>query len=125
MRESKATAGYFRGGIPYNRSGRGPRPLVVFQGLLFENKPQPGPMARLYKFLEEEYTIYVVLRKPGLPRDYTMKDMADDYAAMVREEFGGPVDVIGVSTGAPSPSTSPPTIRIWSAGWYFIRAPTS
>lgn len=25
--------------------------------------------------------------------------MADDYAAMIREAFGGPVDVIGVSTG--------------------------
>jgi pimeloyl-ACP methyl ester carboxylesterase len=25
--------------------------------------------------------------------------MADDYAAMIREEFGGPVDLIGVSTG--------------------------
>ena len=28
-----------------------------------------------------------------------MKDMADDYARMVREEYGGAVDVIGVSTG--------------------------
>jgi hypothetical protein len=35
--ESKATAEYFRSGLPYNRSGPGPRPLVVFQGLLFEN----------------------------------------------------------------------------------------
>jgi len=25
--------------------------------------------------------------------------MADDYAAMIREEFGGPVDVIGISAG--------------------------
>jgi pimeloyl-ACP methyl ester carboxylesterase len=30
---------------------------------------------------------------------YTMTDMADDYAAMIAEEFGRPVDVIGVSTG--------------------------
>lgn len=28
-----------------------------------------------------------------------MGDMADDYAAMIKEEFGGPVDVIGVSAG--------------------------
>jgi pimeloyl-ACP methyl ester carboxylesterase len=100
--ESKATAGYFRSGLPYNRSGQGPRPLVVFQGLLFENKPQPGLMVRFirfYKFLEEEYTVFEVLRRPGMPRGYTMKDMADDYARMIREEFGGPVDVIGVSTG--------------------------
>jgi pimeloyl-ACP methyl ester carboxylesterase len=102
MTGSKATAGYFRGGLPYNRSGHGPHPLVVFQGLLFENKPQPGLMVRLfrfYRFLEEEYTVYEVLRRPGMPRGYTMKDMADDYASMIREEFGGPIDVIGVSTG--------------------------
>ena len=30
---------------------------------------------------------------------YTFNDMAADYAAMIREEFGGPMDVIGVSTG--------------------------
>ncbi len=93
------SAGYFRSGLPYNRSGHGPRPLVVFQGLMFENKPQPGWIPRLYKFLEDDYTVYSVLRKPGLPRGYTLANMADDYAVMIREEFGGPVDVIGVSTG--------------------------
>ena len=102
MRDSKGTAGYFRSGLPYNRSGHGIRPLIVFQGLFPENKPQSKLLVRLfhlYKFLEDEFTVYEVLRKPGMPRGYTMKDMADDYAMMIREEFGGPVDVIGVSTG--------------------------
>ena len=94
----KAT-GYFRSGLPYTRLGRGPRPLVVFQGLMFENKPQPGFMILGYGSLQDDYTAYVVLRRPGLPHGYTLKDMADDYAAMIREEFGGPIDVIGVSTG--------------------------
>jgi pimeloyl-ACP methyl ester carboxylesterase len=85
--------------LPYNRLGHGPRPLVVFQGLLFENKPQSGLMIRGYKFLKDDYTVYVVLRRPGLPHGYTLKNMADDYATMIREEFGGPIDVIGVSTG--------------------------
>ena len=98
MAPSKAT-GYFRCGLPYSRCGRGPRPLVVLEGLAFENKPQTGFMFRLYRSLQADYTVYVVLRKPGLPHGYTLKDMADDYAAMIREEFGGPVDVIGVSTG--------------------------
>jgi glycosylphosphatidylinositol transamidase (GPIT) subunit GPI8 len=44
---------------------------------------------RFYKFLEEEYTVYEVLRRPGMPHGYTMKDMADDYARMIREQFGG------------------------------------
>ncbi|MBN2004655.1 MAG: alpha/beta hydrolase [Anaerolineae bacterium] len=93
------SAGYAHNGLPYNRFGRGLRPLIVFQGLMFENKPQYGLTFSMYRFLEDEYTVYIVLRKPGLPVGYTMQDMADDYAAMIRQEFGGPVDVIGVSTG--------------------------
>ena len=99
MTRSIRNAGYFRSGMPYNRLGHGPRPLVVFQGLMFENKPQPAAMHNMYKPLENDYTVYVVLRRPGLPASTTLKDMADDYAAMVQEEYGGPVDVIGVSTG--------------------------
>jgi pimeloyl-ACP methyl ester carboxylesterase len=30
---------------------------------------------------------------------YSMQNMSDDYATMIREEFGSSVDVIGVSTG--------------------------
>ena len=103
MSRSKVIAGYFRSGLPYNRFGHGSRNLVVFQGLLFENEPLSGLMVRFflrtYKFLEEDYTTYIVTRKPGLPDGYSMQNMADDYAEMIKEEFGGPVDVMGVSTG--------------------------
>jgi pimeloyl-ACP methyl ester carboxylesterase len=98
MAQPSSSTGYFRNGLPYVRSGKGPKPLVIFQGLMFENKPQPG-MTFGYRFLEKDYTLYAVLRKPGLPQGYTLKEMADDYAEMIRQEFGGPVDVIGVSTG--------------------------
>jgi pimeloyl-ACP methyl ester carboxylesterase len=98
MAEKKPPSGYFRNGLPYNRAGLGPKPLVIFQGLMFENKPQAG-MTFGYKFLEKDYTLYAILRKPGLPQGYTLKDMADDYAETIDQEFGGPVDVIGVSTG--------------------------
>jgi pimeloyl-ACP methyl ester carboxylesterase len=101
--KSQETAGYFSSGLPYNRIGHGPRILVVFQGLRFENKPLTGISAPLmlsiYSFLHEAYTTYAVTRRPGLPDGYSMQDMADDYAGMIREEFGGPVDVIGTSTG--------------------------
>jgi len=53
----------------------------------------------MYKLLREEYTAFIVTRKPGLPDGYSMQQMSDDYAMMVKEEFGGPVDVIGLSTG--------------------------
>jgi pimeloyl-ACP methyl ester carboxylesterase len=98
MTEKLPSSGYFRGGLPYVRAGKGPKPLVIFQGLMFENKPQSG-MTFGYGFLEKDYTLYAVLRKPGLPQGCTLKDMADDYAGMIRQEFGGPVDLIGVSTG--------------------------
>ena len=103
MTKTRVTTGTFQNGLPYNRLGHGPRTLVVFQGLQFANKPLTGLSARLmlstYSFLREEYTTYVVSRKPGLPDGYTLQNMADDYAMMIREEFGRPVDVIGTSTG--------------------------
>lgn len=100
--KEKAT-GYFPNGLPFNRFGYGPRTLVVFQGLLFEDKPMTvlasPAMPGRYRFLEDDYTIWIVMRKPGLPAGYTLRDMADDYAAMIRDQFGEPVDVIGISTG--------------------------
>ncbi len=96
--ESYPSAGYFRCGLPCNRSGKGSRPLIIFQGSLFENKPHAG-MTFGYGFLEKDYTLYALLRKLGLPQGYTLKDMADDYAELIGEEFAGAVDVIGVSTG--------------------------
>jgi pimeloyl-ACP methyl ester carboxylesterase len=94
------SAGYLKCGMAFNRLGSGPTPLIVFQGLMFENKPQPAAMVNMYRFLGNEYTVYIVLRKPGLQNGCTLKEMADGYAAMMREEFGnGPFDVIGVSTG--------------------------
>ena len=103
LTRSNESAGFFRNGLPFNRFGEGPRIAVVFQGLLFENKPMTGipalGMARIYRFLGSEYTTYVVTRRPGLPDGYTLRDMANDYAHVIREEFGKPVDVIGTSTG--------------------------
>ena len=103
MRKSQADAGYFHNGLPYNRMGHGSRPLVVFQGTVFENKPLSPMMnwvyTSFYKPLAADFTIYSVLRKPHMPEGYSMKDMADDYAAMIEEEFGEPVDVIGISSG--------------------------
>lgn len=99
----KNSAGCFRSGIPYNKFGSGPRIIVCFQGLMFENKPLHGLAARvfggMYDSLNKDYTVYIVTRKQGLPEGYTLSDMAGDYANMIKEEFGGPVDVLGMSTG--------------------------
>ena len=66
---------------------------------MFENRPKSRLTIRMYNFLCEDYRVYAVLREPIMPHGATLQDMAGDYAAMFREEFGGPLDVIGVSTG--------------------------
>ena len=44
----KSSRGYFKGGMPYNKTGGGPKTLVIFQGLVFENKPMPGFMEKQF-----------------------------------------------------------------------------
>jgi len=105
MAKLKVTNGYFNNGIPYARMGSGSRILVIFDGLDFSHKPPSGFMLRMtassYKPLGYDFTIYYVRRKPGLPLGHSMQDMSNDYATMIRDELGGPVDIIGLSTGGP------------------------
>ncbi|MBN1368985.1 MAG: alpha/beta hydrolase [Dehalococcoidaceae bacterium] len=103
MTAGKVTTGYTRNGLPYGCFGRGKRNLVVFEGLSFEHKPPSRFTLRMsigfLKVLEDEYRIYLVNRKPGLPKGYTLAEMAHDYACMVRDELGGRADIMGISTG--------------------------
>lgn len=66
---------------------------------MLEHAPPPAFAVAMYRFLARDRSVFVVLRRPGLPRGTTIADMAADQAAMIREAFGGPVDVIGTSTG--------------------------
>jgi len=95
--------GFFGNGIPYVRFGKGENTLLVFSGGP-GNDPPSGLMLRTFtsgfKRIAQNYVIYVVTRKFGLPEGYTTRDMSEDYVAMIRDEFdGGPVDVVGVSYG--------------------------
>ena len=49
--------------------------------------------------LEDSHRIWIVSRRPGLPPKYSLSNMSDDYAVMIRNELGGTADIIGVSTG--------------------------
>ena len=95
--------GVFSNGIPYARFGMGEKALLVFSGGP-GNDPPSGLMLRnftsRFKRLAQNYVIYFVTRKFGLPEGYTTRDMSEDYAVMIRDEFdGGPVDVVGMSYG--------------------------
>jgi len=95
--------GFFEDGLPYAKMGSEPKILLNIEALSFEHEPLSGFMLNRFKksnylFLED-YTVYLVGRRPNLPDDYLMDKMAEDYAEMIRREFKGPVDVVGVSTG--------------------------
>jgi len=100
---ASAESGHFESGLPFNRFGTGPTHVVVFQGMQFENKPASGLTLRylrnLYRQLEADYTIHLVTRRPGPPEGYSLRDMSNDYAAMARAEFDGPLDIVGLSAG--------------------------
>jgi pimeloyl-ACP methyl ester carboxylesterase len=103
MARGKVINGYSANGLPYACFGNGPRNLVVFDGLNFRHKPPSGATLRMtYGYLEglaSSYRVYIVGRRPGLPPGYSLRDMSDDYAVMIKNELGGRVDIIGVSTG--------------------------
>src|SRR4030043_2063431 len=103
MAKRRAMTGYSGNGLPYACIGNGSRNLVVFDGLDFRHKPQSGIMLRMstgyLKGLTNDYRIYFVSRRPGLPPGYSLRDMSDDYAVMIKDELGGAGDIIGVSTG--------------------------
>ena len=103
MAGGKATTGYSGNGLPYACMGNGARNLVVFDGLDFRHKPPSGIMLRMtYGYLRglaNDYRIYIVSRRPSLPPGHSLQDMSDYYAVMIKNDLGGAVDVIGVSTG--------------------------
>ncbi|MFC6905620.1 alpha/beta hydrolase [Halalkalicoccus tibetensis] len=90
--------------FPYVRVGDGPRTLVFVPGVtdpLFDgNYPRIAAhlFRRYYHRFADEYTVYVISRPRGLEAGKTIRDMADDYARAIGEEFGS-ATVWGLSMG--------------------------
>jgi pimeloyl-ACP methyl ester carboxylesterase len=88
------------GPLPYAALGDGP-PVAVLAGLSPTTglagdtmvRATAGPFAALPRRL------FVFNRRPGLPRGMTMAQLAAEHADALRGIDGGPVDVIGSSTG--------------------------
>jgi pimeloyl-ACP methyl ester carboxylesterase len=103
MLKAETNSGYSKNGLPYMRLGTGKRIIVIFDGLDFSHKPPHGMEMMMSGYLKKlvaaGYAVYQVRRKPNLPSGYSMKDMADDYAVMIKEELNYPVDIMGLSTG--------------------------
>jgi pimeloyl-ACP methyl ester carboxylesterase len=96
------TEGMLKGGLPYLSFGEGP-PLVVFPGLGMTNANPTGLQrwgeVRLLAPLARTFTVYRIGRRIGLKPNTTMADLVNDYAEALADEFGGPVGVLGISTG--------------------------
>ena len=92
-------------GHPFARIGDGQRVVLYIPGLSFTAEPpKPADVGRGWKhWLEpiERYglTFVHVGRRADLPPGSTSAAVADDYAAVVREQWGRPVGVMGISSG--------------------------
>ena len=88
-------------GLPCLAFGEGP-PLVVFPGMGMSNANPSGIQrwgeTRLLAPLAHAFTVYRIGRRVGLKPETTITDLANDYAEALKE-FGGPADVVGISTG--------------------------
>jgi pimeloyl-ACP methyl ester carboxylesterase len=97
-----AQEGTLEGGLPCLSFGQGP-PLVVFPGIGMTNSNPTGIQRwgelRLLSPLARAFTVYRVGRRVGMRSGTTISDLANDYAVALEEEFDGPVDVLGISTG--------------------------
>jgi pimeloyl-ACP methyl ester carboxylesterase len=101
-RRPKPATGTFSSGIAYARFGTGPKPLLW----LARSEGPPGGLdlmmmwPTLRPFVEHGYSAWVLSNPRNMPKGHTLADMADDYADLIAEEFGGKADlVIGHSTG--------------------------
>ncbi len=95
--------GFSEEGLPYARMGTKSDIIFNLEALSFNQEPPSGFMLKQFikasKPFTDDYTVYLVGRRPNLPDNYLFDQMADDYAVMIRREFDRPVVVMGTSTG--------------------------
>jgi pimeloyl-ACP methyl ester carboxylesterase len=94
----------FANGMEYLTWGDGPRTLLSIQGGPGSFLPT-GSMARMIvrqhrPYLDAGFAVWIVTRRRDMPAGHGVADMADDYAQVIADEFGGRVDlVVGESYG--------------------------
>jgi pimeloyl-ACP methyl ester carboxylesterase len=92
-------------GHPYARIGSGSRPVLSLPGLSFiaeaSTAKASGRLWRtwLHPIARHDLTVMDVGRRPDLPPGSTAADIADDYATVIRQQWGTAVGVMGFSSG--------------------------
>lgn len=89
------------GKIPYAAVGTG-EPILVFSGLwpitgVANDRLVRGATAPLAKAVGRRLVVFN--RRRDMPEGFTMEDIAAEYSDAMESEFGGPLDVLGISTG--------------------------
>ena len=101
----KPVTGIFPNGMAYLRWGTGPKNLLWIPGGPGNTVPSGMFLSRVLlraarPLVEDGYTLWVVARKQNMAKGHAMADMAEDYAGLIADEFGGRVDLlVGVSYG--------------------------
>ncbi len=90
------------GALPFAAVGRGPV-VVVLGGLAPVTGVRSDRLVRSMlggmRVLARTRRVLLVNRRPDLPAGMTMAQLAAEHADGLREQFGEPVDLVGVSTG--------------------------
>jgi pimeloyl-ACP methyl ester carboxylesterase len=92
-------------GHPYARIGSGSRLVLSIPSLSFIAEPTtPKAAERQWRawqpsIAEHDLAVVSVGRRPDLAPGSTAEDIADDYATVIREQWGRPVRVMGFSSG--------------------------
>lgn len=86
--------------MPYIRFGNGQRTFVIIIGMNMTGLAGlAGPVSDAYRIFTDDYTVYVFDRIDPLPDDYSVREMAHDIAAAMRQLGLSSADVMGVSQG--------------------------
>ena len=103
--QTEVETGILPSGQPYSRIGSGSRLVLSLPGLSFiAEASTPKAARRLWRtWLEpiarHDLTVMDVGRRPDLSPGSTAADIADDYAAVIREQWARPVGVMEFSSG--------------------------
>jgi pimeloyl-ACP methyl ester carboxylesterase len=103
--DAMVETGVLPSGHPYARIGTGSRVVLSIPGLSFTAEPaKPASVRRAWKrwmapIERHGLTVVDVGRRADLPPGSSSVDIADDYATVIREQWGSAVGVMGISTG--------------------------
>jgi pimeloyl-ACP methyl ester carboxylesterase len=100
----RPTRGVFGNGMAYTRHGEGPTSLLFVPGGPGNTLPtgvfelMTRRMVRPY--IDAGCTVWTVTRRQNMPAGHSIEDMAGDFARLIKEEYGGHIDIyLGISYG--------------------------